>query len=542
MTESSQQVDKRQRKILYKTALKIDWRGSTNPFTAMHGKKGKFPGIVAVMFINIFFSFMLSMLFRIAPSFFLGLVLASTGGMIIIGIQLLIEYSHIIISPDDYHVISPLPVNSKTYFQAKLMHLFSYVSILSLSVSFFPAVIAAFVFESFIIFPVVLIQFALVNYFTAFIIMNFYTFAMKIINRRKVERVLLYLQFAFVTSFYLGMQIIPKLLGEYFKGSSSETLLWVKFLPAYALSSWYLLIQDGWDAVVFSYFIVAVIVLLGLFKISTSFLSLSYAESLAKIDNEKKKQKFLTPTFILLLWNKISSIEERIILKLFWSEFKHNTRFKMQLLTILPLFVYGLYATYTNNESIVDPFNIIETSKDTAIFMPMLMSFIPFTLMMAIQYSKSWKASSVFFYTSCDKTKIMLAAKKNIMFLFLLPLSVLLIFMYGYYFDNYFHASLYMVFVFSNLMLAVNIMSLFSIRVPFSADMATAGKFTLEGFIVMMTVPLILIPIIIVNSIGFSGVLSWSLITTTIFLINYAVWKFSIVRIKNKIEKNEFLG
>ncbi len=148
--DKPQNVDKAQRNILYKTALKLDWRGSTNPFTAMQGKRGKFPGIVVVILMNIFFSFMLSMMFNIAPSFFLALVLASTGGMVIIAMQLLIEYSHIIISPDDYHVISPLPVNSKTYFQAKLYHLFVYVSILSLSVSFFPAVIGSFIFDSFI--------------------------------------------------------------------------------------------------------------------------------------------------------------------------------------------------------------------------------------------------------------------------------------------------------------------------------------------------------------------------------------------------------
>ncbi len=542
MTDKSQQVDKAQRKILFKTALKLDWRGSTNPFTAMQGKRGKFPGIVAVILMNIFFSFMLTLIFRIVPSFFLGLVLASTGGMVIIAMQLLIEYSHIIISPEDYHVISPLPVNSKTYFQAKLYHLFTFVTILSLSISFFPAVVESYIYGSFILFPIILVQFAFVNYFTAFVIMNIYTFAMKIINRKKIERILLYLQFFFIMMFYLGMQIIPNILKNSLSGSTTETLVWVKLLPSYALSSWYLLFKNGWDTYVFTYFMLAIIVLFGLYKLSVSYLSLSYSESLSEIGKENSKKKFAVPKFIINIWIIIFTIEERVVLKLFWSEFKYNTRFKMQLLTIFPILLYAVYLSFRESQSIVDPFNIIVLSSNPSIFIPLMLSFVPFTVMMAIQYSKSWKASSIFYYTSCDKTKIILASKKNIIILFLLPVSILLVFFYGYFFNNYVHALLYVMFILANLMFAINFISLFSIRILFSGDMATAGKFTMEGFIIMITVPFVMIPIILVNIFGFSGYIGWSVILALLLLINFIVWKFSVNRIKKKIMQAEFLG
>lgn len=540
MTDNSQQVDKAQRKILFKTALKLDWRGSTNPFTAMQGKRGKFPGIAAVILMNIFFSFMLTLMFKIVPSFFLGLVLASTGGMVVIAMQLLIEYSHIIISPEDYHVISPLPVNSKTYFQAKLYHLFTFVTILSLSISFFPAVVGSYMYGSFILFPIILVQFALVNYFTAFVIMNIYTFAMKIVNQKKIERILLYLQFIFIMMFYLGMQVIPEILKNLFAGSTTETFVWVKFLPSYALSSWYLLITDGWDIAVFTYLIVAILLLFGLYKLSASYLSLSYSESLNKIGKESVKKKSIVPKVIVHFWKRYSNFEERAVLSLIWSEFKHNTRFKMQMLFVFPMLIYVIFINLKDGYTMADPFLPITSSVDGGVLIVIMLSFIPYQLMMGIQFSKQWKAASVFYYTACNKTNIILASKKIVTLLFIIPICLLLTFFYWYMLHNVLHAFLYILFIIQIIIIGVNMISLISMRIPFAAELPFGGKFTLEGLLVMLIMPFVIIPILIINKLGFGGYQGWFIITISILLVNIGLWKLAQMRVRNNNKSRYF--
>ena len=52
-------VDRFQLKVLMKNYLIQDWRGSSNPFTALNPKKSKFPGMLALILINCFFSIMI---------------------------------------------------------------------------------------------------------------------------------------------------------------------------------------------------------------------------------------------------------------------------------------------------------------------------------------------------------------------------------------------------------------------------------------------------------------------------------------------------
>ncbi len=370
--------------------------------------------------------------------------------------------------------------------------------------------------------------------------MNIYTFAMKIINRRKIERALLYLQFLFIMSFYLGMQIIPKFLRESLDGSTTETLVWVKALPAYALSSWYLLLENGWDAIVFTHFMLSIIILLGLFKLSASYLSLSYSESLSKLGKETKKKRFTFPKVFVRLWHKYSNFEERAVLSLVWSEFKHNTRFKMQMLFIFPMLIYVIILDLKEGLVMMDPFLPIASSVKGGSMMFMMLSFIPFQLMMGMQYSKQWKAASVFFYTSCSKTNIILASKKIVTFLFIIPICFLLTFYYWYTLQNLFHAFLYVLFLIPILIIGINVISFVSMRIPFAAEIPFGGKFTLEGLLIMFAIPLIMIPIIIISKLGFGGYLGWFIITFSLSVLNIGLWKLAQKRVKNKNKNRNF--
>ncbi len=275
MSSTRQKLDLHQVRAMVGVSLKHDWRGASNPMTGTVNKKSKFPGIMIIFIMNLIMSIFLGAIFIPVSGLFTGLVLAAAGAMTVVAIQVLLEFGNIIISPDDYHVIGPHPVNSRTFYTAKLVHLLIYVTILSATVSVAPAIFAAFATGSIWSAPVVLIHFWVTNVFAAVLVMNLYTLILKKVDRRRLERMLGYLHMILNIGFYIALNVVTRVAKKVLLGFDVESLPWLKILPSYWFASWIKLIEEGWDLYIFMLGLLGLAVLYGLSRMAFSYLSLT---------------------------------------------------------------------------------------------------------------------------------------------------------------------------------------------------------------------------------------------------------------------------
>jgi len=505
-------LDLPQVKSIVAASLKNDWRGSSNPL-AGGSRGGKIPGIVMIMIMNLVMSIFLGAIFIPVSDLFGGMVLAATGAMAVVAIQVLLEFGSNIVSPDDYHVIGPHPVNSRTFFAAKLAHLLIYVTGLSLTVSLAPAIFAAFAFDSLLAIPAVLGHFWLTNIFAAVVVMNLYTLILRKVDRRRLERLLGYIHLILMIGFYMGLNILPRVMRHALSGLDIATLPWTKALPSYWFAAWVKLVADGWDLETAALGLLGLTVILALGKLAVSYLSLGYSESLSRAAwVRSSSRKPLRTGIVGRFWQRVTSFEERALMLLVRANFKHDTQFRMNILGFIPLLlIYMVYGFLVAGSNVRDPFNPLpDTQVMTNVLLGLAMIILPYTMLSVMQSSKSWRASWIFHSTPHDRIAIIQAVDRIILRVLILPTGLLMLAMFTYLYKNLFHALLHTAFMIMVAVLGISFLNLFSIRLPFSMESRPGS--TTGGFLRPMILAGLIfgIPVAIIANTGYGGYIGWA--------------------------------
>ncbi|MBD3258306.1 hypothetical protein GF377_07720 [candidate division GN15 bacterium] len=533
-------VDYGQVRTLVRFSIKRAWRGTTNPFMAMQHKTSRFPGMLAVLLLNGFFSILLVMAFDAADSLFGGLVLAGLGSMALVGLQVLLEYSHIIITPDDYDVISPHPVNSRTFYVAKLVHFMTFVAILSAATSLLPGIFASVFHRDIVALPLVLVHFLVSNTFAALLMISFFSLAIRVLKRRTMERVLGYIQVGFLLTMYLGYFVAASEIRNLLEGIDVRTIGWLKISPTYWFATPIKLLSEGWDGsdALLGAIGLAALVLLGTIVLSR--LSLSYAESISKSDERMLSKPRRKIPIVSDLWRRFARPEDQAILALVRAQYKHDMRFRLNVIWILPYaLLVRLYEWY-RGQTQFDPFNIpTDSDIEAGFLLPMAIALLPFVLHAALRSSKSWQAAWVFHASSSDPLRLVLAAKRLITILFILPLCVYFFGIYAYLWGHPLHAFLHTVTVLVVSLNGLSLLNLLSAGLPF-ADENPYGQYSVA---LVSTIPIMIligVPLMVISGLGYSGYLNWAVVVVIGFAFNWALTRFQNLRIRKQIRAWEF--
>jgi hypothetical protein len=546
MSKSRQIIDWQQLRSIVKISLINDWRGANNPMTGSASKKGKFPGILVIMIMNLILSIFLGFVFIPVSDLFAGMVLAATGAMAVVAIQVLLEFGNIIISPDDYYVIGPHPVNSRTFFTAKLVHLLIYVTILTASVSVVPAIFAAFAFKSAIAGPVVLIHFWVNCAFAAVLVMNIYTLILKKVDRRRLERLLGYVNMLLMIGFYMGLNVLTRVLKEALIGFNIEAYPWLKVLPAYWFAGPIRLVAQGWEWQTFILSLLGLALIIGLGKMAISYLSLSYAESLSRAAWTKSgDSKRDLPRFIKFIWGRSTSYEERALLMLTRANFKHDTQFRMGVMAMLPLVVfYAVYGFIISGPNVLDPLAPLPDAQATTNMLlgMAVVVLIPSMMMSIMQSSKSWQAAWIFYITPYNRVKMIHAIDRIVLWFIVAPFGLLMVVIFSYLYSDVLHALMHTLFLITMTITGLTLLSIFNIKLPFAHDNRPGS--TMGSMIGPLILSLVVfgIPIAVIGNIGYGGYLGWAICMAAALILNWALGRGRIRRIRKVSATWEFTG
>ncbi len=524
-TFSDNRIDKRQLKALLKAAWKTDLRGSSNPLQTSGSSESKFPPILFLVFFKVIIAVLLAAVSLAVNQPYIMAITIYTVVTVFIAILVLLEFSNLILSPDEYPIIAARPVGSKTFFAAKLIHLLAYVNVLGM-IMYLPSsvTIAIAAGNAFLFFSVFLGGLMLTTTI-GLLFAVLYTLALKIVNRDTMQRVLAYAQLLLIFLIYGGYLGVPRLLGK-------EAFLYLREFH----SNWFYAWPPAWFASVAKLpagdllpadlvsAVAAVAILLLSWRTASSKLSLSYAHTLSNTVTEQENAAAHRKRGVFSrLLTQFSNHEDRAVWSLIRKQFKHDNRFKVSILTIIPLAAFYIFMGLSDGQTMLDPFSVAlqDAEQGTNFLLYVAIAMLPFMVIVGTVNSESYRSAWVFYTSPADRANIIMASARFALVYFCLPFAILLVGVFTWFFHDLLHAFLHCVAIYVVLMITTKLMVLLYPRIPFSQP-PRAGQRSMSMFTMIIGgMLLMIIPMAVVSNLGYGGYLGYAISLVVALLLNY---------------------
>lgn len=507
-------VDWRQVRSLVRAGLRQTVRGSLIPFAGGTERGPSRWAFVVLIGTNVFYSLMLAAVMAKSADLFSGLVIGGTLILFVMAMQILIEFGQVVVTPDDYAVIGAMPVNSRTYYIAKLSQLVTLVSILTGAASIVPAVVTTIFRHSITAFFIVLVHFWVVSMTISLAVAVAYAWLMVRFNRRRVERWLGYIQFAFGLIIWAGIFILPDKIGPWLGGIDAAAHPVLQLSPGYWFAAWVRLFERGWNGGLFCLGMLGVAVLVILFRLISGSLSLTYAESLsAGTASRTTVRRSAGNTALGGFIRRLATAEDRAVFALTKAQFRHDTRFRMSILGSAALIFIIPVLVYIHKESFPqDPF--LGPSRGAGTFQAWIGYFVCMAAMgvqMNISMSNAWRAAWIYFVAPADHRNLVRAANRVVTVLLILPVLVGMWILFSFIFGAVFNAFLHAAYLSLLAMIALILGNLAKSNLPFATEYKSGSSSFGMFAIYLLDIFLVLPPIIVISRFGYGGYGGWAL-------------------------------
>jgi hypothetical protein len=426
-------VDAVQWRALIRTYVRIDFRATGGP--AKRGReRGGGSQIVGLVIVGLIGSVAFGFVAAGLPDLMLTASLLTTYAAATTMMMLLVDFTGVVIAPEDYAILASRPVGSRTYFAARLAAVGVYVATLSLASSLLPALVYA-VKAGPLALPATLAAVVLCDLSTAVIVISGYVTLLRWVHPAKLKRATSYVQLLGAATFYLVYYLATIGFQDAFlQRLSPGEAAWLWAVP----STWYAAfvpVSAGegtaaqWAGAAAALVVTAICV-----PLAAGRLSLDYArrigEMTAVAEAVPARRAFRLPGF--------ARHEARAVALLVRAQFRFDQRFRMGILGIIPL--TGFYMLLgLDDGALRDPFE--GGGGSPGVYFAVM--FIPMTLHTALAASESWRAAWIFFATPASHARVVVAAKNFVTVYFLGTYVALLAALWAYLFGNVWHAAIH---------------------------------------------------------------------------------------------------
>lgn len=488
------------------------------------GGSGKVPPMVAVMLVKLFIGLGLgAMVFVIREPFTSAFLVFSTM-MVFLTMTVLLEFSNLILRPDESHIIAALPVGSRTFFAAKMTHLLAYVNVLGSLIYLPPAIASAVANRNPLLFPGFLVAGALAATAMGLSLVLLYALLLRIVDREAMQRVLGYANLALTLVVYLGYFVAPRML----EGDALSAI------PRFS-TGWIYLAPPAWFAAVVNLLageaapgdaaasLFALLLLAAAWRAAMSRLSLEYAGTLADtVGWDDAHRKTAGSGWGSRLLGLVAASEDRAVWTLIRKQFKYDNRFKMSILSILPLTAIYVFLGISEGKAVPDPF-LAPAGEGTAggnSLLYIAAALFPYMITLGTVNSDAYRSAWVFYASPADRARIILSPARYALLWFCLPFTLLLAGIFTWYFGNAAHAVLHCLMIYAILMIQTRILTLMYPRIPFSQPPKTGQRTLLIFVLVILSIIVMCVPMGIVTAVGYGGYAGYAAWLAAALVIN----------------------
>ncbi len=428
-------VDPVQWRALVRTYLRMDFRAGGGATTRTGSGRARGHPLVGVAIITGLGGAMFATLAARIPDLLLSATLLTSYGGINTVMLLLVDFTGLVVSPDDYGVLGHRPVSSRTYFASRLASILAYIGFVSVVLALLPAVCYALWWQlgitglAFTFAAVVLC-----NVSATIVIITVYAMMLSLVHPHRLRRALSYLQLVSMMGFYVAYYLSM----EGFRNSflfrlsfSDQPWMWIN--PASWFAAFVRLAAGDVPWMVWVASGAALAISIGCIPLAAGRLSLKYAQQLAETTvagEPATRRRFRLPGF--------GRAESRAVALLVSAQFRFDQRFRMAILGIIPLILFYLLLGL-NQGALADPFSP-DARSSAGVPLYMAVVFMPMTLHASLHYSDSWRAAWIFFATPASAARLIVAAKNIVTVWFLGGYLLLLAAIWSYYYERIWHA------------------------------------------------------------------------------------------------------
>lgn len=460
-------IDYEQWKALAVVALKLDFRGSA--LSQRHD--GQQTSMIASLIFQVVFYTMFGGLIAYLVWFSRDLWLAGTIAAsyiaFIIGTAVVLDHNSVISSPVDYAILGFRPVSSRTYFAVKLTNILVYTTALTTVSAWVPLLVAT-ARHGWEVALALMFDIYGTSTATTLVITLGYASVLRAVGPDAIERILSYVQMVMSFAVYGGQFLISGILSQSRPGTwTMPETPWMLVYPGTWFGS-YLALADG-DASVraVSASLASVVALAFMASRLGGRLSLDYSERLGALTvAARAKAGQAAERRGRGLW--FTTGEARAVALLVRSQFRHDHRFRMGVLGLLPFTLLYLLIGLRNGGA-TDPFSGARAMQGWPMTMAVLAS--PAMLRMLLTRSDSFRASWIFFTCPGDRMRIARSSKDVLVAFFLIPYLVLVAAIYSYVIGNVTHVLIHVGFLGLLAHLVLQVALLLDPALPFSRPM-----------------------------------------------------------------------
>jgi hypothetical protein len=531
-------IDFDQWKALTVVALKLDFRGS-----GLNQRQGEHEtrAVIALLFQAVFYTLfgaVIAYLVWASRDLWLAGTIASTYIAFIIGMAVVLDHNSVISSPVDYAILGFRPVSSRTYFAVKLTNILVYTTALTTLAAWVPIVVTSARLGFDIGIALFLAIYGSSTATTLAIALGYST-VLRAVGPDAIERVLSYVQMVMSFAVYGGQFLISGVLTTARPGTwSLPTSPLILLYPGTWFGSYLELASGRTSASAFACAAASVVAVALMASRLGGRLSLQYSQTLGAMTVVARARAAAATERRIPAGLWFTSGEARAVALLVRSQFRHDHRFRMGVLGLLP-FTLLYMVMGVRNGAIADPFAATRTMQAWPLTMAVLAS--PTMLRMLLTRSDAFRASWIFFTCPSDRMKIARSSKDVLVAFFLIPYLLVVSAIYGYVVGNVVHVLVHVAFLGLLAHLVLQIALLLDPALPFSRPMQQTR---VTGFFLGFTLVTILGSLFIqfYSARIYRSAVSTAAAVAVILVIGFVIDLITRARIQRQAQLLEFEG
>ncbi len=407
-------VDYAQWLALTRAMLKRDFRTRSSQMS--RGSRGPATGGRALFAQAIFYSmFGVFLSFAIIVSkdlFFIGVVMCAYVTFMV-GTAVLLDHSSALTAADDYAVLGFRPVSSRTYFAVRLTNVLVYTLMMTAMVVYIPVGalfvkhgVAAGIAGFFALFGT--------SIAVSFALLLSYAGLQRAVGANLLKQVLSYVQLAMSFMVYGGYFFISRMVSKSFLTTFTlQKTWWLLILPPAWFASYFDIASGTLTPTVVLPAAASLVALVAMSMGLTGKLSAGFADRLGEstVTPRQASAGAARPSKAGWLFR---GGEARAMALLIRSQFRNDQKFRMGVLTILPLTVLYIFQGISRTSDSGG-----RMGEYTLVGFAIMM--FPAMLKMQITRSDSFRASWIFFAAPVDRATLIRASKNVVVAMFLVP-------------------------------------------------------------------------------------------------------------------------
>ncbi len=423
---SGHRVDMRQLRALIVTGIRLDVRSTKRRIRKSFGMPPMISMLVTYVIIG---SFLAVSLWKTGDPFTFAFLTLSAA-MFMTAVTVIMEYSSVVVNPDDHDILAHRPVSSRTYFWAKIANLFFYVCSTAVALSLPASIAIGIRFGGGVPLAVSYTLLAIVGCVSAAaVVVLIYSTAIRIFDSQRFSNAITYVHSVATLVLTFGYVLVPRMLMR--EGVALEITQgrWTWFAPP----AWYAGTVDlaagnpGTHNLLFA--VMALGSAAAVITLALSLVSLDYSRRISELaatspDVVSEERGSRVSTRLGLIGRSMCRTDEECAGYDLMGRYMHRDRkLRMRIYPAfgLPLAVY-LFGLVT--KSFADPFGPRPMDEGLPVqeLLGFYCVFITLFFSTAMTQSDQWKASWIYYAAPVhDRVAIIVGARKLVIWRYILP-------------------------------------------------------------------------------------------------------------------------